>query len=438
MLQDQIRYMDSYDILTDLANRNLMEEDFTNNLPNFIKNANPVALLYIDIDDFAFINESKGYHAGDHLLRDMANRMKNIIKKDDLISRLTQDEFVIVLTGEETLEDIDIRINEISKGTKMEWEFEEEKYMISTTIGVAIYPKDGMDFINLLKSGHLALECAKENSRSSFEYFSKERKCSIVKDLSGVSDVKLALETGQFEMYYQPIHDLKTHRFENAESLIRWKHPEKGYISPAYFIPIAERAGIIDEIGEFTLEQVFKQKSQLNKLEHGLKKISINISAISFSKGSFADTIKEKLKKYGLKGEEIVLELTESSFSTHGNMIKKNIEELRELGIEIFMDDFGTGYSSLARLKDLQMDYIKLDRAFIVALLDENGQEIIKPLISLANALGKNVVSEGIETQEQCSILNKLGSEYGQGYFLSKPMPYEELEKLIKEQSEKG
>lgn len=221
---------------------------------------------------------------------------------------------------------------------------------------------------------------------------------------------------------------------ENVEALIRWNHPEKGYIPPDMFIPAAERSWIIDDIGEYTLEEVFRQKVEWNKQGYNLERISINISAISFSKSKFGEYIEKKLKRYGLEGNEIVLELTESGFSTHGTMIKKNVKYLRCLGVRISMDDFGTGYSSLARLRELQIDDIKLDRTFVVSLLEENGQEVIKTLISLANALGKDVISEGIETEEQCNILKELGSKYGQGYFLARPMPAEDLGQLLKKE----
>lgn len=215
--------------------------------------------------------------------------------------------------------------------------------------------------------------------------------------------------------------------YKNAESLIRWFHPEKGYISPMDFIPIAEKRGIIDEISEYSLDKVFQQKSTWNKSGYKLPKISINVSAISFSKSKFFRFIKLKLEKYNLKPREIVLELTESSFESYQGEIKSNIEKLRELGVEVAMDDFGTGYSSLARLKDLQLDYLKLDRSFITALFDENGQKMIEPLIALAKILGKSVIAEGIETQEQYDVLRTMGCQYGQGYFLARPMPAEDL-----------
>ena len=247
----------------------------------------------------------------------------------------------------------------------MDWQYGESRYMISNTIGIAIYPKDGKDFTTLFKNANVALDCAKENFRSGYNYYSPESKCSTMNnDLTMLSDVKNTLENKGFQMYYQPIRCLQTGEIDNVESLIRWFHPEKGYIPPDKFIPMAEKSGIIDEIGEYTLEEVFSQKKKMNEEGLGLKKVSINISAASFSKDGFADMIKAKLKKYGLKGQEVVLELTETSFAGYRNKIKENIEEVRKIGIEIAMDDFGTGYSSLARLKDLPIDYLKLDREF--------------------------------------------------------------------------
>lgn len=422
ILQERVTYLNSYDTITSLPNRSLLEKAFKAILPEVKERGNPIALLYIDIDDFAYINETLGHHAGDHLLMDMANILKLVTKDTDILARITQDKFVAIFTEEKSLKDIDKRIVQILKDTRMKWEYEGGKYLISNTIGIALYPKNGKDFVELLRNANLALEYAKETSRTSYEYYSEENKCNIISDLTVLSDIKVALENKDFQMHYQPIRNLETGELENVESLIRWFHPEKGYISPDNFIPVAERAGIIDEIGEYTLDEVFSQKRRWNDSGYKLKKVSINISAVSFSRVGFSDDIKRKLKEHGIKGEEIVLELTETIFSTHRLKIKKNIEEVREVGVQVAMDDFGTGYSSLARLKDLPIDYLKLDRAFIVALLEQDGQEIIKPLISLANALGKKVIAEGIETEEQFRILKELGCTFGQGYFLARPM----------------
>ncbi len=426
-LQKRVNYLDSYDRLTDLPNRNVMEKTFNRLLPEIKEIGNPIAFLNIDIDDFAYINENKGYHAGDQLLIDMANVLKAHTKKTDIVSRISQDRFGLIFTKEESYKAIDRRVNEILKATKLQWKYQDRSYMISSTIGVSIYPDSALDFMNLIKNANIALECAKENSRSSYEYYSPDNNCTISNDLALLSDIKLALINKSFYMNYQPIVNLKTGSIENVESLIRWFHPDKGYISPAYFIQVAERAGIIDEIGDYTLDEVFRQKERWNKSDYKLEKVSINISAISFSKKEFASKIEDKLKKYNLEGGEIVLELTESSFAYHLDKIKENIDKIRALGIQVAMDDFGSGYSSLTRLKDLPIDYLKLDRAFIVSLLDENGQEIIRPLISLANALGKNVIAEGIETKEQLDILKDMGCQYGQGYFLARPMSSEDL-----------
>ena len=414
-----------------------LEEKFKHILEEADKKGSIIAFLYIDIDDFAYINETLGHHAGDSLLRDMALLLGNSIEDRDVLSRIIQDQFAVICTDGNSIEDINKKVNKILKDTKMDWQYGESRYMISNTIGIAIYPKDGKDFTTLFKNANVALDCAKENFRSGYNYYSPESKCSTMNnDLTMLSDIKNTLENKGFQMYYQPIRCLQTGEIDNVESLIRWFHPEKGYIPPDKFIPMAEKSGIIDEIGEYTLEEVFSQKKKMNEEGLGLKKVSINISAASFSKDGFADMIKAKLKKYGLKGQEVVLELTETSFAGYRNKIKENIEEVRKIGIEIAMDDFGTGYSSLARLKDLPIDYLKLDREFIVALIEEDGEAIIKPLILLANALGQKVIAEGIESKEQYLTLQRIGCKYGQGYFIARPMPIENLIELLNKERE--
>lgn len=435
-LEERVTYLGSYDPITSLPNRISLEKKFKSILEEADKTGNIIAFLYIDIDDFAYINETLGHHAGDSLLRDMAVLLRNSIENTDILSRIIQDQFAIICTDKNSIEDINKKVNKILKETKMDWEYGESRYMISNTIGISLYPQDGKDFTTLFKNANIALDSAKTDFRSGYNYYSPEIESSKVNDLTMLSEMKKALENKEIQMYYQPIQLLGTGEIDNAESLIRWFHPEKGYIPPDKFIPMAEKSGIIDEIGDYTLEEVFSQKKQWNEKTLGLKKVSVNISALSFSKEGFADMIKAKLEKYGLKGEEIVLELTETSFSIYTNKIKENIEEVRKIGIEIAMDDFGTGYSSLARLKDLPIDYLKLDREFIVTLIEEDGEAIIKPLILLANALGQKVIAEGIESKEQYLTLKKIGCKYGQGYFIARPMPAENLVEFLDKERE--
>ncbi len=413
ILEQKIIFLDSYDSVTALPNRKLLEEAFGFLSKKTNGRNNLLAFLYIDIDNFSYINEVLGHDAGDHLLMEIADKLKCILKPKDILSRIVQDKFAIILTDENSIEDINKKIVEILKTTKMNWRYGDSEYLISTTAGVSLYPKDGRDFIALLKNTNTALECAKENYRGGYDYYSPENKSVATRDLSMLADIRLAIINKEFEMYYQPIVNLATGEIESVESLIRWFHPKKGYIPPNEFIPMAEKAGIIDEIGDYVLEEVFSQKKRWGDHGYHLKKVAINISAISFNKVKFADRIKEKLRRHGLEGGEIILELTETGFSSGRNRIKKNIEGLRCLGVEISMDDFGTGYSSLARLKDLPIDYIK-------------------PLISLADALGQRVIAEGIETEEQYDILKRLGCTFGQGYFLARPMPAKELEQTLR------
>lgn len=432
ILEQKITFLDSYDSVTALPNRKLLEEAFGFLSKKTNGRNNLLAFLYIDIDNFSYINEVLGHDAGDHLLMEIADKLKCILKPKDILSRIVQDKFAIILTDENSIEDINKKIVEILKTTKMNWRYGDSEYLISTTAGVSLYPKDGRDFITLLKNTNTALECAKENYRGGYDYYSPENKSVATRDLSMLADIRLAIINKEFEMYYQPIVNLATGEIESVESLIRWFHPKKGYIPPNEFIPMAEKAGIIDEIGDYVLEEVFSQKKRWGDHGYHLKKVAINISAISFNKVKFADRIKEKLRRHGLEGGEIILELTETGFSSGRNRIKKNIEGLRCLGVEISMDDFGTGYSSLARLKDLPIDYIKLDRTFISDLIGGEDQELIKPLISLADALGQRVIAEGIETEEQYDILKRLGCTFGQGYFLARPMPAKELEQTLR------
>ena len=404
-LEKTIKLLGSYDTLTGLPNRRYFERKFENLLKTQGQSWK-YAFLYIDIDNFKYVNDTLGHHAGDSLLIHIAETLKGILGNKHLISRISDDEFAIILCNVESKNEIDMIASNIQETIKQPWECGNQKFYISTTIGVALMPKDGNDYISLLKNANMSMEYCKINNKTNYCYFNEEIQRQFVDNISLLNDVKRAITNKEFTLNYQLIKETTSEKFHSAESLIRWYHPQKGYIPPMNFIPVIEKTSLIFEIRDFVINEALRQKSQWNKMGLDIPKIGINISAKSFRSEDLVSVIKNKLAEYNVGSNELILELTETGFVEDLEDIKKNIIELKRLGVEIAIDDFGTGYSSLARLKDLQIDYLKIDRTFIMNIdKDNDTKKVVISVIQMAKALGLNVIAEGIETKEQYELL---------------------------------
>lgn len=429
-LEKTIKLLGTYDTLTGLPNRRYFEGKFENLLKTQGQNWK-YALLYIDIDNFKYVNDTLGHHAGDSLLIHIAETLKGLLGNKHLISRISDDEFAIILCNVESKNEVDMIVRNIQENIKKPWEFENQKFYVSTTIGVALMPKDGNDYISLLKNANISMEYCKINNKANYCYFNEEIQRQFVDNISLLNDVKRAITNKEFTLNYQLIKEMTSEKFHSAESLIRWYHPEKGYIPPMNFIPAIEKTSLISEIRDFVINEALRQKSQWNKMGLDIPKIGINISAKSFRSEDLVSVIKNKLAEYNVGGNELILELTETGFVEDLEDVKRNIIELKRLGVEIAIDDFGTGYSSLARLKDLQIDYLKIDRTLIMNIdKDNNAKEVVISVIQMSKVLGLSVIAEGIETKEQYELLRDLGCENAQGYYIHRPAPAKELEKL--------
>lgn len=431
-LEETVHYLGYFDSITGLPNHTYLENEFYN-IEKTVGNEEELALLYIDIDNFNQVNEIFGHYAGDSLLVRIGEILQDEIDSKNRIARISNDGFAVILTGVKCKDQANSRIIKLQELIRRPWEFNGEEFIISTTIGATIMDKDGEEFSALLKKASIAMEHCKKNNKGGYYYYNKNIQKQVLDDVSLIGDVRKALINKEFSLNYQIVYDLHGGNIYGVEALIRWKHPERGNVSPVDFIPLAETTNIIYDITDYVLDEALMQKKTWNEQGLDILKMGINISAKSFNNGDLAEIIEAKLKEHGIQGHEIVLEITESGFIENLNLVNDNINKLSKLGIEVSLDDFGTGYSSLSRLKELKINYIKLDRTFVMNIdKDKDLEVMVASVIHLSKIIGIKVVAEGIETESQLMMLKELGCDLGQGYHIHKPMPASELEDLIR------
>lgn len=421
------------DTLTGLPNRDMFSDKLGQEMKNSTRAGLPLALLLIDLDQFKEVNDTLGHAVGDMLLKDAARRISACVRKSDTVARLGGDEFTIVIsavTDNTHIEDVAQKII-----TKLAEPFHlgREIVYISASIGISFYPSDTDDTDVLMKNADQAMYVSKNKGRNRFSYFTAELQDLAQKRLRLINDLRGALEGGQFNVHFQPIVELSTGRIRKAEALIRWQHPERGMVSPAEFIPLAEKIGLIDEIGRWVFKETARWASILNKVCKDDCQMSINMSPIQFQQGArLCNEWREYLAALGLSGKNIVIEITEGLLLNVESEVVDTLLKFRDAGIQVAVDDFGTGYSSLSYLKKFDIDYLKIDRSFVNNLeTDPNNMALSEAIIVMAHKLGLKVIAEGVETEEQRNFLAAAGCDFAQGYLFSHPVPPTEFEKLL-------
>ncbi|WP_051569416.1 sensor domain-containing protein [Alkaliphilus transvaalensis] len=430
-IEKKLHYMTYYSPLTDMPNRTYFEVQ-TNRIIQEKKSKEKLILLYIDIDNIKYLNDTFGHFSGNKLLQYVSNVLKGQIKKPNLIAHLGGDEFAILFNDINKLNNILKIIEDTQKLLKQPLLFNENEIFTSASIGVAIYPDHGTDAVTLLKNAETAMYLSKESEKGSYSFYSKSLENKIVQSTWLTNELRKAIKKEEFVPYYQPLIDLSTGGIIGVEVLLRWKHPIRGWISPEEFIPVAESSGLILDIGKWVFEHACKQKQIWNQKGHSNIKMSINLSNKELRKKELLIDIKQMIEKYALDYTDIQVEITETAAIINLDIAVSILQQLKALGIKIALDDFGKGYSSLNYLKSLPIDIIKLDRSFIKSIQDENEkEEIIHTVIQLGHILNSKIVAEGIETKNQLNFLMKNNCDIGQGYLFSKPLPAEEVELLL-------
>lgn len=420
----------NFDNLTGLPNRNMFQERLKLELKKTQRTQLSVALMFLDLDRFKEVNDTLGHAMGDILLQQTAARLLTCVRNVDIVSRLSGDEFTIVLTELHELDCINGIAQKIVKSLAEPFYLEAEVAYISVSIGIALYPDDGNSIDMLLKNADQAMYAAKNQGRNRFCYFAQSMQDAALTRMRITNDLRTAIAEQQFMLVYQPIINLRNNSIIKAEALIRWIHPSNGLINPADFIPIAEDTGLINEIGDWVFTQAVRQVATWRNSLNRQFQISINKSPVQF----YAEVNQHLdwfnfLNERQVSGSGIVIEITESLLMDVSNHVIQHLLAFRDAGIQVALDDFGTGYSSLAYLKKFDIDYLKIDQSFVRNLTpDSNDSALCEAIIVMAHKLGIKVIAEGIETDAQLSLLKAAGCDFGQGYLFSKPIPAPEFE----------
>jgi diguanylate cyclase (GGDEF)-like protein/PAS domain S-box-containing protein len=428
LYQARIEQQANYDTLTGLANRSLLQDRLEQALLTASSYGTRVAVAFVDLDRFKYINDSLGHHVGDELLRTMADRLESCVRDCDTVARLGGDEFVVLITGQTAPDLVRNIVERMLAIVTQPWITEHGEFNVSCSIGVALYPNDGADAQTLLKHADSAMYRAKESGRNNFQFFTRELNALMTERLAMESSLRRALERDQFLLHYQPRVDLHTGRIIGAEALIRWKLPEQGIVPPGKFIPLAEETGLIVPIGKWVLKAACAQNKAWQ--DAGLEPIvvSVNVSARQFRQDNLVRTVSEVLEETGLDSRYLELELTESMVMHDAAQLVAMLTELKRLGVQIAVDDFGTGYSSLSYLKRFPVDRLKVDRSFVEHLAtDSDDATIVRAIITLGHNLGLKVVAEGVELQEQVNFLRLNHCDEAQGFLYSRPIGNIEL-----------
>lgn len=423
----KLEFLAHHDPLTGLPNRTLLLDRLGHSLERAMREWEQVAVIFIDLDHFKDVNDTLGHEVGDVLLREMAERMKALLRNEDTVARLGGDEFTVILI------DIDAPRAALNVAQKLlqiverPIELGGHELHLSASIGISVFPIDGKDVPTLLKNADTAMYSAKSAGRNGYRFYTPLMTDMTMQRLEIESALRQALQQQQFSLHYQPQIDMFTEQLLGAEALVRWQHPEKGLIRPDQFIPIAEESGLIVELGSWVLEEACRQYDQWRKRGWKLPKLSVNVSVKQLERGNLPQQLLQLQRKYDLPPNMLTLEITESVIMQKDYALTL-LEEIAECGVELAIDDFGTGYSSLSYLKQLPVDTLKVDKSFVQEIdIDRNGEAIVHAIIALAKTMGMSVVAEGVETSGQARFLAALECDVGQGYLWGKPIPPDEF-----------
>ena len=422
----------THDVLTGLPNRNLLNDRIARAILHGKRNKEYAGVMLVDLDKFKIVNDNMGHDAGDELLKEVASRMKSILRASDTVSRLGGDEFVIVLEGVAHPEDCALVGQKLMQILTKPMVLGESVIEIGASVGIAVYPLDGEDAASLMKNADIAMYQVKSEGRGKFQFYEREMGERASKRLSVVTGLQEALKNDRFILHYQPIFDLKSRQLVAAEALLRWQDPERGLIPPNEFIPVAEESGLIGDIGAWVIEEACRQNSQWQKDGMKIVPVSVNLSAYQLRSNEIVDVVRKALTDSALPSRFISVELTESMVMEDPERVIDLLKEMQGLGVKIAIDDFGTGYSSLSYLQQFPIDVIKIDRSFVTDISgDPKDAVIADAIIKLAHGLGHKALAEGVETEVQSDYLQGQGCDLVQGFFYGRPVPAKEFEQVL-------
>ncbi len=442
--EEHIRRLAFFDSLTGLPNRRMFQERLTNALALAGRREKQIAVLFLDLDRFKRINDTLGHAIGDAFLAEIAARLKTLMRRsdtvasnsedreEDLIARLGGDEFTVLLTDfKHTLDAAKVAqriLSEIQRPVVING----REVISGVSIGIALYPEDGRDVDTIIKNADTAMFHAKSSGRGRYQYYSAEMNASAVAKLALESDLRHAIARSEFLLHYQPKLDLATNRIVSVEALVRWQHPKRGLVQPGEFIELAEETGMIMELGAYVITQACLQFKQWQAMGIDLESIAVNLSPVQFRRDDLVEHIAEILDSTGVPPNRLELEITEGAVMHNEEKSIETMKRLKALGISLSMDDFGVGYSSLSHLTRFPIDRLKIDQSFISDLpQNQEKAAVVRAIVAMAHSLNLATVAEGVETAEQERFMKAVGCDQFQGYFLSRPIPAQELKALI-------
>lgn len=431
--QDILAHQAHHDALTGLPNRFLFNDRLEQSCERCKRNKKKLALLFIDLDRFKEINDSLGHITGDEILKVVSQRLRTIVRYEDTISRFGGDEFTLIIEDLHQAQDVSSLAQKIIEVLAKPIIIENNVLYVTSSIGISLYPEDGVLAQNLLKYADSAMYKAKNEGRNNFQFYSAEMTELAFERVVMEANLRTALKNEELVVYYQPQINGKTGQITGMEALVRWQHPTMGLVSPSKFIPLAESTGLIIELDQLVMRRAMKQI--VKWYEQGLNPgiLSLNLAIKQLNQKNCIHVLEEIIKETGCKTQWLELEITEGQIMINPQEAIQTLQQIANMGIELAIDDFGTGYSSLSYLKKLPINKLKIDKSFVDGLpCDEDDSGITKAIISLAKSLNLKVVAEGVETQEQKDFLVQNGCENIQGYFYAKPMPWDKMEVFLR------
>lgn len=428
-LNKKLEKLALHDSLTDLPNRFMVQEQLKQCVSSARRRAETFVVIMMDLDRFKDVNDSLGHDAGDKLLIEVGMRLSKVLRDSDLIGRLGGDEFAILLPNTDE-ENALVVVKKLLAILEPFFYLENLAFSISASLGVAVYPQHGEDASALLKAADVAMYYAKNHKLGYYFYNPDMDNCGF-DSLNLMAELRIAIRKGQLECYYQPKVDLNSKMIVGVEALVRWRHPQRGYIPPDQFISLAEQSGLIKPITYFMIDTALRQNLEWAQMGIDVS-VSINISMHNLQDADFPLQVGQMLSRLDISTDRIIFEVTESTIMSNPDYVLKVLDDLREVGVSFSIDDFGTGYSSLSQLKKLPVQELKIDKSFVMDIAEDKDDEtIVISIIDMAHNLGLNVVAEGVENAEVCRLLIKFGCDMVQGYFVSSPVPAYEMTQMF-------
>jgi len=443
LAEEQIAFLAYHDSLTALPNNRLFIDRLQHAISQADRKGKMLAVMFLDLDRFKLINDTMGHSAGDELLKVTSQRLIEAVRKNDSVAinssdlsasvaRLGGDEFTILLEDVESIQAVAHIAERVIDNVSLPMMLERQEVHISTSIGIAMFPVDGKKADEILQHADTAMYHAKAQGRNNFQFYTESMNKSSVELLALENNLHKAIEQEELCLYYQPQVSTMTGQLVGMEALIRWNHPENGFISPGVFIPVAEETGMINRIGKWVIKEACEQGVRWMKAGYKLHKISVNLSARQLKDENLPNLIEDTMKATGMPANMLGIELTESAIIIDPDVALIRLQRIKELGVSLSLDDFGTGYSSLSYLKRFPIDTLKIDQAFVRDVkIDHEDAALVKAIIAMAHGLGMDVIAEGVEVQEQLEFLGANGCDSIQGFLFSRPLPAAEMELML-------